>query len=207
MTPPEPTVFIVDDDRSVREALTSLLRSAGLRAQAFASASEFLCCPRDAGPACLLLDMRLPELTGLDLQRRLTENGESPSIVFVTGHGDISTSVRAMKAGAVDFLTKPFDGDEVLAAVRRALERDRRARELRALAAALQINFVRLTRREREVMGLVVRGLLNKQIAATLGIAEITTKVHRRRVMQKMKATSLPDLVRMAEHLHQTTYT
>jgi FixJ family two-component response regulator len=176
----------------------------GFRVQAFASAPEFLGCPRGLGPTCLVLDIRLPDLTGLDLQRRLAENGESPPIIFITGHGDIPTTVRAMKAGAMDFLTKPFHEDELLAAIRHALERDQQARKTRARCSAIRTNFASLTLREREVMALVVRGLLNKQISATLGIAEITTKVHRRRVMDKMHAASLPELVRMADAVPQT---
>jgi FixJ family two-component response regulator len=204
---PEPTVFIVDDDPSVREALTSLIRSAGLRVAAFASGrefSEFLPQQHGAFPACLLLDIGLPEIGGFDLQHQLARSGENLPIIFITGHGDIPMSVRAMKAGAIDFLTKPFRDDQLLATIRHALELHEGAQAQHQYAAELRRRFGTLTRREREVMTHVVQGLLNKQVAATLGIAEITIKVHRRRVMQKMKAASLAELVRMGERL---TYT
>jgi FixJ family two-component response regulator len=198
---PEPTVFIVDDDPSVREALTSLIRSAGLRVIAFASGREFLQHERSAFPACLILDIRLPELGGFDLQRMLAEAGRQLPVIFITGHGDIPMSVRAMKAGAVDFLPKPFRDEELLSTILQALELDRGGREQHERSREIQRRFGTLTRREREVMGHVVQGLLNKQIAAVLGIAEITIKVHRRRVMQKMNAPSLAELVRMGEKL------
>jgi FixJ family two-component response regulator len=201
VNPPEPTVFIVDDDPSVREALTSLIRSAGFRVVAFASGREFLQHERSAFPACLILDVRLPELGGFDLQRMLSESGRQIPIIFITGHGDIAMSVRAMKAGAMDFLPKPFRDEELLATIGQALELDRGGREQHERSREIQRRFGTLTRREREVMSHVVRGLLNKQIAATLGIAEITIKVHRRRVMHKMNAPSLPALVRMGEKL------
>jgi FixJ family two-component response regulator len=201
VNPPEPTVFIVDDDPSVREGLTSLIRSAGLRVLAFASGREFLRHERSAFPACLILDIRLPELGGFDLQRMLAESGRQIPIIFITGHGDIPMSVRAMKAGAVDFLPKPFRDEELLSTIRQALELDRGGREQHERSLEIQRRFGTLTRREREVMSHVVQGLLNKQIAATLGIAEITIKVHRRRVMHKMSAASLAELVRMGERL------
>jgi FixJ family two-component response regulator len=197
----EPTVFIVDDDPSVREALTSLIRSAGFRVVAFASGREFLQHERSAFPACLILDVRLPELGGFELQRMLSESGRQIPIIFITGHGDIAMSVRAMKAGAMDFLPKPFRDEELLATIGQALELDRGGREQHERSREIQRRFGTLTRREREVMSHVVRGLLNKQIAATLGIAEITIKVHRRRVMHKMNAPSLAALVRMGEKL------
>jgi FixJ family two-component response regulator len=203
VNPPEPTVFIVDDDPSVREALTSLIRSAGLRVVAFASGYEFLRHERGAFPACLILDIRLPELGGFDLQRMLSESGRQIPIIFITGHGDIPMSVRAMKAGAVDFLPKPFRDEELLSTIRQGLELDRGTRARHDQAVEIERRFGTLTRREREVMSHVVRGLLNKQIAATLGIAEITIKVHRRRVMHKMNAGSLAELVRMGERLPQ----
>jgi FixJ family two-component response regulator len=204
VNPPESTVFIVDDDPSVREALTSLIRSAGLQVEAFASAPEFLRQPRPELPACLVLDIRLPEMGGFDLQRRLAQSGDTLPIIFITGHGDIPMSVRAMKAGAIDFLAKPFNDEELLASIRHALERQKGARLEDKQAAEVRRRFGTLTRREREVMAHVVNGLLNKQTAAALGTAEITIKVHRRRVMQKMKAASLAELVRMGEQLTRT---
>ena len=201
MNTPAPTVFIVDDDLSVREALTSLIRSAGLRVIAFASASEFLRQARGEHSACLILDIRLPGMNGFDLQRVLTQVGEVMPVIFITGHGDIPMSVRAMKAGAIDFLPKPFRDDELLTSIHRALELDRRLRTADRYTTEVRRRFDTLTNREREVMAHVVKGLRNKQIAATLRIAEITTKVHRRRVMQKMKAASLAELVRMDEKL------
>jgi FixJ family two-component response regulator len=207
VNPPESTVFIVDDDPSVREALTSLIRSAGLRAAAFASGRDFLRQQPLAFPACLLLDIRLPEMGGFDLQQALLQAGEDIPVIFITGHGDIPMSVRAMKAGAIDFLTKPFRDDELLATIRHALQWHHGARAEHQYAAEIQRRVGTLTKREREVMDQVVKGLLNKQIAARLGIAEITTKVHRRRVMQKMQAASLAELVRMGERLERTPYT
>jgi FixJ family two-component response regulator len=204
VNPPEPTVFIVDDDPSVREALSSLIRSAGLRVAAFASGREFLQQEQGAYPACLILDIGLPEVGGFDLQRHLSMAGENIPVIFITGHGDIPMSVRAMKAGAIDFLTKPFRDDQLLATIRHALELHTGARAEHQYTAEVRRRFETLTRREREVMLQVVKGLLNKQIAAALGIAEITTKVHRRRVMQKMNAASLAELVRMGEKLPPT---
>ena len=199
--PAESVVFVVDDDTSMREALSSLIRSVGLRAECFATATEFLRFPRPDTAACLVLDVRLQGLSGLDLQRELADSGAQIPIIFITGHGDIPMSVRAMKAGAVEFLPKPFREQDLLDAIRHALERDGEARTRRAASADVQRRYDSLTRREREVLPLVVRGLLNKQVAAELNISEITVKVHRRHVMEKMKAKSLPDLVRLFAQL------
>lgn len=201
MTTPDAIVFIVDDDLSVRQALTALFRSAGLTAQLFSSAREFLQYRRPDSPACLILDVRLPGLSGLDLQRELRAAGDQIPIVFITAHGDIPMSVRAMKAGAVEFLLKPFLGEDLIGIARQALERDRAARAGRAELEGVRQRYSSLTGREREVMAGVVGGKLNKQIAANLGVAEITIKVHRRNVMGKMRAGSLADLVRMADRL------
>jgi FixJ family two-component response regulator len=201
MTSERPVVFVVEDDSSLRPALESLIRSVGLRVQAFGSAREFLEHPRSNAPACLVLDVRLPGSSGLELQRDLNAAGTPIPIIFITGHGDIPMSVQAMKAGAQEFLTKPFRDQELLDAIRRAIDTDRTAREERAELATLRRRESSLTPREREVMALVVSGLLNKQIAGELGTSEITVKVHRRRVMQKMQAGSLADLVKMAVRL------
>jgi FixJ family two-component response regulator len=196
-----PIVFVVDDDESVREALASLVRSAGMRVEVFASAQSFLVRPPVDAPGCLVLDVRLQGASGLDLQRRLAELNTQIPIVFITGHGDVPTSVTAMKAGAVEFLLKPLADVDVLEAIDRAVARHRTARERQTEMAALHSRYGSLTAREREVMLGVVKGLLNKQIAAELGISEITVKVHRAQVMRKMVAGSLADLVRQAEKL------
>ena len=195
-----PLVFIVDDDLSVRESLELLIATQGWHAETFASAGEFLSRPHLAGPCCLLLDVKMPGLNGLELQRRLAGRVGMP-IIFVTGYGDVPTSVQAMKAGAFDFLTKPVDGDLLLATVGRALEHSRIAQEDESQMTALRTRYESLTPREREVMALVVTGLLNKQVAGELEISEITVKAHRGQVMRKMKADSLADLVRIAARL------
>ena len=205
MTDAEAVVFVVDDDATMRRSLDNLMRSIGLRVEAFASAQEFLRRrPLDA-PSCLVLDVRLPGPSGLELQRRMAETGLDIPIVFITGHGDVPMSVRAMKAGAVEFLTKPFRDQDLLDAIQQALERDRGARQQRAELDDLRRRFESLTRRERDVMARVVAGLLNKQIAAEVGSSETTVKVHRHQVMEKMGAGSLADLVRMADRLRVST--
>jgi len=201
MSDTSPVVFVIDDDLSIREGLKNLLRSVGLRVEAFETAQSFLASKRPDLPGCLVLDVRLPGWSGLDLQRKLAENGIEIPIIFVSGHGDIPMSVRAMKAGAVEFLTKPFRDQDLLDAIQQAIERDRAARSRRANSLELHRRYESLTPREREVMAHVVRGLLNKQIAAELGTSEATIKLHRGRAMQKMQADSLADLIRMAERL------
>jgi FixJ family two-component response regulator len=197
----EPTVFVIDDDADLREALSSLFRSVGLQVKALATAPEFLQIKLPEGPTCLVLDVRLPGLSGLDFQAELTRAKIDIPIVFMTGHGDIPMTVRAMKAGAVEFLPKPFRDQDMLDAVQTGLERDRGRRKNASETAKLKASFDTLTAREQEIMGLVTAGLMNKQIAGQLGVSEITVKVHRGSVMRKMNARSLADLVRMADAL------
>ena len=196
-----PTVFIIDDDRGMRQAIHDLVESVGLRAESFATGEEFLGTRHTGRPSCLVLDVRLPQMSGLDFQRRLVEAGVQIPIVFVTAHGDIPMSVRALKSGAVEFLTKPFRDQDLLDAIQHALERDRTAQEQEAEIHALQERYHALTAREREVMTLVVSGRLNKQIASEIGASEATVKVHRGHVMHKIQAGSVVDLVRMADKL------
>jgi FixJ family two-component response regulator len=195
--PQDHIIFIVDDDRRIREAMTELLSSLEMHAVAFGSAAEYIAFPKPDLPACLLLDIELPDVNGLELQKRITQGNEVP-IVFVTGHGDIPSSVRAMKAGAVDFLTKPFRDVDLLRAIQSALTQSRESRRKRADLANLQQRLASLTPREREVLALVASGLLNKQAAAELHISEVTLQIHRARMMKKMAAGSVAELVRMA---------
>lgn len=201
MKPGAPTVFVVDDDPSMREALSSLIRSIGLQVETFASAREFLRQQQQVGAACLVLDVRMPGLSGLDLQQELEKAGRLIPIIFITAHGDIPMAVRAMKAGAVEFLSKPFRDEDLLDAIRLGLDQDSIAKQERAEIDELRARFDTLTVRERAVIGLIVSGALNKQVATQLGVTEITIKVHRHNIMRKMKASSLVHLAKMVERL------
>jgi FixJ family two-component response regulator len=203
----KPTVFVVDDDVSVRESVEGLIRTAGWEARTFDSAEAFLAFPSPPGPSCLVLDVSLPDLNGLDLQARIARDRTEMPIIFVTGYGDVPMTVRAMKAGAAEFLTKPFGDEELLGAIEAALERSRETAGEQTALRALRARYEALSRREREVMDLVVTGLLNKQVGGELGISEITVKAHRGRMMEKMQARSLADLVNMSARLGRETST
>ena len=200
-----PTVFIIDDDRGMRQSIQDLVESVGLHAESFATGGEFLNRKRTNDPSCLVLDVRLPQMSGLDFQRQLAEAGMQIPIIFVTAHGDVPMSVRALKSGAVEFLTKPFRDQDLLDAIQQALERDRAERDRQAEIHDLQKRYDALTAREQQVMALVVSGMLNKQIASEIGASEATVKIHRGNVMRKMKAGSVVDLVRMADKLKLST--
>jgi FixJ family two-component response regulator len=202
MTEPPPTVFVVDDDAAVRKSLVRLLKSAGYHAESFASADEYInCWKRNPLPGCVLLDIQMPGIDGLQLQQELINSTHGIPIIFITGHGDIPSSVKAMKAGAVDFFSKPFNDEDLLQAIREAIQRDHHVRTDRAERGSVAERFATLTPREREVLNLVVRGMLNKQIAAALGASEKTIKIHRGRMMEKMKVQSVADLVRAADKI------
>jgi FixJ family two-component response regulator len=196
-----PTVFIIDDDRGLRQAIHDLVESVGIRAESFATGQDFLNKGRTSDPSCLVLDVRLPQMSGLDFQHRLTEIGVQIPIIFITAHGDVPMSVRALKSGAVEFLTKPFRDQDLLDAIQQALQRDRVAQAHEAEVRELRERYQGLTAREREVMGFVVSGLLNKQIASEIGASEATVKIHRGNVMEKMQAASFIELVRIADKL------
>jgi FixJ family two-component response regulator len=201
MTTTEPTVFVIDDDKAIRSAIKNLLESVGLRAEVFSTPREFLKEGHKDKPGCLVLDVRLPGASGLDFQHELAKANVEIPVIFITGHGDVPMSVQAMKAGAVDFLTKPFRDQDLLDAIQRAIGRDQARRQLETEGVDIRNRFNSLTPREREVMSLVVAGLLNKQVAAQMSTSETTAKIHRGQVMRKMQAQSLPDLVRMSERL------